>query len=143
MKDFGAFEAVTFIDAGLASTVQNGKEIVGIAKGAINYLGKMQPDAIVIECGDGIYGEYGVMNILKDKEIQQLCIVHIGCAHDPVGAKKLAEICEEIGLPLDIVSGPVTDNSVGCNFIAENLHIPACNAFSHEDDLAHYLLQNV
>ena len=35
---------------------------------------KSQPDSIVIEFGDGVYGEYGVMKILQDKEIQKILL---------------------------------------------------------------------
>ncbi|MBI5411751.1 hypothetical protein HZA43_01085 [Candidatus Peregrinibacteria bacterium] len=128
MRDYGAKKVVSFIDAGYPSTVDGKERPVGVAKGAIDYLSLDCPDYIVIEFGDGIYGEYGVLDILKDPQIQAAIIAHIGCAHDPVGAVKLAEVCREIGAPLHAVSGPVTDNSVGCDFIHKNLNLPAFNA---------------
>ena len=72
MKDYGAKQAVTFVDAGYTSTVKNNGTAVFTAKGAIDYLSAEQPNYIVIEFGDGILGEYGVMDILKDKEIQKI-----------------------------------------------------------------------
>ncbi|MBI2463385.1 hypothetical protein HYV57_00315 [Candidatus Peregrinibacteria bacterium] len=140
MKDYGAKEAVTFVDAGFTSTVNNGDKAVEISKGAIDYLANGQPHCIVIEFGDGVYGEYGVMKILKDKEIQKNIIAHVGCAHDPMGAAKLVEVCAEIGAPIDLISGPVTDNSVGVKFVKDNLHVPAFNALFYGEQLFDHLL---
>jgi hypothetical protein len=141
MRDYGAKKIVTFIDAGCTSTVNNGDRCVEITKGAINYLSAGKPDYIVIEFGDGLYGEYGVMKILSDKEIQKRIIAHVGCAHDPVGAAKLVEICKEIGAPIDVISGPVTDNSVGTAFIQESLKLPAFNSLYHGEALFNHLLE--
>lgn len=140
MKDYGAKEAVTFVDAGFTSTVNNGDNAVAITKGAIDYLSKNKPDYIVIEFGDGVYGEYGVMKILKDKEIQKNIVAHVGCAHDPMGAARLSEVCAQIGAPIDLIAGPVTDNSVGVKFIADNLHLPAFNALFYGEQLFDHLL---
>ncbi len=51
MSDFGAMKVVSFLDAGFPSTV-NREEAVAVAKGAIEYLSKENPDYIVIEFGD-------------------------------------------------------------------------------------------
>ncbi|MFH1720563.1 MAG: hypothetical protein ABH856_03085 [Patescibacteria group bacterium] len=138
MKDYGAKEAVSFLDAGFTSTVQNNGQSVAATKGAINHLSKGAPDFIIIEFGDGVFGEYGVMDILKDPEIQQKTVFHIGCAHDPMGAMKLSEVCESIGAPLSLMSGPATDNEVGVSFIKNNIGIPAFNAYTDSEKLFHY-----
>lgn len=140
MKDYGAKEAVTFIDAGCTSTVNNGNKSVEVMKGAIHYLAQKKPDYIVIEFGDGVFGEYGVMKMLKDKEIQKNIAAHIGCAHDPMGASKLVEVGKKIGAPLHVISGPVTDNSVGVKFIEKELHLGAFNALFSGEQLFDYLL---
>ncbi len=139
MRDYGASTVVSFLDAGFPSTVHQ-KDAVQVAKGAIDYLTKGGPDFIIIEFGDGIFGEYGVMSCLKDPEIQKNIAAHIGCAYDPVGAMKLKEVCAEIGAPLDIVSGPVTDNSVGVSFIKKELNLPGFNAFLDSEKLFKHLL---
>ena len=141
MRDYGAQKAVSFVDAGCASTINNKDRTVRVAKGAIQYLSKDNPDYIVIEFGDGIFGEYGVLGILKDPEIQKHIVAHVGCAHDPVGAIKLAETCKEIGAPLDMISGPVTDNSVGTGFLEKKLHIAAFNAFTQSKLLFDHLAE--
>lgn len=141
MRDYGASSVISFLDAGFPSTVHQ-KDAVAVAKGAIDYLSKGNPDFIVIEFGDGIFGEYGVMSCLKDKEIQQNIIAHIGCAYDPAGAMKLVEVCTEIGASIDVISGPVTDNSVGVSFVKEKLNLPGFNAFQRSEALFEYLSTN-
>ncbi|GJL84321.1 MAG: hypothetical protein DHS20C02_00960 [Micavibrio sp.] len=135
MEDYGVYEAVSFVDAGITSTANVDDEtIVNMAKGAINHLSKKDPDAIIIEFGDGLLGKYGVMPILKDAEIQKDVYLHIGCARDPVGAIKLAEGCAEIGLPIDVISGPITDNQVGQDIVKEHLNVLTYNAFNPNNE---------
>ena len=135
MEDYGVYETVSFVDAGITSTAHvDDKTIVETTKGALEYLAKGNPDAIMVEFGDGIMGRYGVLPLLKDKEIQRNVRLHIGCAREPVGAVKLAEMCRDIGLPIDVMSGPVTDNEVGKDIIKEALGILTYNAFSPHND---------
>jgi len=135
MEDYGVYESVSFIDSGMPSTANvDEKLLVGICKGALDHLAKGNPDAIMVEFGDGIMGRYGVMSILKDPQIQKNVRLHIGCAREPVGAIKLAELCRDIGVPLDILSGPVTDNEVGKEIIKEATGLMTYNAFSPRND---------
>lgn len=139
MRDHGAAQAVSIIDAGYTSTAIDKKIPAMITKGAVNYLGAQKPDFIVIELGDGVLGEYGVMEILKDQELRKNIKAHIGCANDPLGALKLFEICKKIGAPLNLISGPVTDNSVGVRFIEKNLGVSAINGLSNGGKIFEYL----
>lgn len=141
MRDYGAKKVVSFVDAGCPSTVDSKISVVDVARGAIQYLSQDNPDYIVIEFGDGIFGEYGVMDILKASDLQKNIVFHIGCAHDPAGALQLAKTCEDIGAPLDLVSGPVTDNEVGSRFVRNTLNIPAFNALTQNKLLFDQLLQ--
>jgi hypothetical protein len=135
MEDYGVSKSVSFVDAGIPSTANvDDKTVVAVAKGALNYLSKDKPDAIIVEFGDGILGNYGVLPIMRDKQIQKHVRLHIGCARDPVGAVKLAEECARIGLPIDIMSGPVTDNDVGKKIIHDTLKIITYNAFTPSND---------
>ena len=59
--------ALTFNDIGIAST--HAGVTVSSAKGILNRLAQGKPDVIVAELGDGILGEYGVQDILADKEL--------------------------------------------------------------------------
>jgi hypothetical protein len=110
------------------------EQMMGVAKGAIDYLSKSNPDAIMIEFGDGLMGKYGVNAILQDAQIQKNVRFHIGCARDPVGAIGLARGCAEIGLPLDMISGPVTDNQVGQDILKEQLGVMTYNAFNPNNE---------
>lgn len=135
MDDYGVYEAVSFVDCGIASTANiDAGKMVGAAKGALNHLSKGKPDAIIIEFGDGVMGRYGVRDILEDKEIQKNVMLHIGCASDPAGAVKLSELCNDIGLPLDVVSGPVTDNEVGQSIVKEHTNALVYNAFNQNNN---------
>ena len=134
MQDYGVYEAVSFTDCGITSTANMPDEqMVAVAKGAIEHLSKSDPDAIMIEFGDGLMGKYGVNAILQDPQIQKNVRFHIGCARDPVGAIGLAKGCAEIGLPIDMMSGPVTDNNVGKDILKEQLGIMTYNAFKPDN----------
>lgn len=135
MQDYGIYDGVSFVDCGISSTANiDGDEMVAVAKGAIEHLSKSKPDAIMIEFGDGLMGKYGVNAILEDPQIQKNVKFHIGCARDPVGAIGLAKGCAEIGLPLDVVSGPVTDNQVGQDILKEQLGVMTYNAFKPSNE---------
>src|SRR5215510_11406937 len=67
MLDAGAVSALTFNDVGIAST--HAGVTVSSAKGILNRLALGRPDVIVAELGDGILGEYGVQDILADREL--------------------------------------------------------------------------
>ncbi|MBU1702827.1 hypothetical protein KJ951_00300 [Patescibacteria group bacterium] len=143
MEDYGARETVSIVDAGFVSTADSNESSIWITKGAINYLSKKKPDYIVIELGDGIFGEYGAIDILQDHEFQQHMSAHIGCASDPLGAVKLFEVCQTIGTPLHVISGPVTDNSVGINFIKKNLKVHAINGLYQGEKLFTFLKTSI
>lgn len=135
MYDYGIGEGVSFVDCGITSTANMPPEkMVAVAKGAIQHLSKGKPDAIIVEFGDGLMGKYGVEAILRDPQIQANVRLHIGCARDPVGAVGLANGCRDIGLPLDVISGPVTDNQVGQDILREKLGILTYNAFKPNNE---------
>ncbi len=135
MLDNGVTEAVSFTDCGITSTASMPDEqIVEMAKGSLEHLSKAEPDAIIVEFGDGLMGKYGVNAILADKQIQANVYLHIGCASDPVGAVGLARECESMGLPLDVISGPVTDNEVGKQILSEHVGCLTYNAFNPSNE---------
>ena len=131
MQDYGVYNAVSFVDAGITSTANMGEEdMIHMTKGALDYLSSDNPDAIIIEFGDGLMGKYGVEAVLKTPEIQNNVRLHIGCAGDPIGAVGLAKGCADIGIPVDVISGPVTDNTVGQDIIKDELDVIIYNAFN-------------
>ena len=127
MQDAGAVAAVTFNDAGIAST--HAGMTVPVAKGIFNRLGTHHPDVIVAELGDGILGEYGVQDILRDPELAAAGAAFVMAAPDPVGCWGAVEIMrDQFGLPVTVLTGPATDNDVGRDYVLKVLGLPAHNA---------------
>jgi hypothetical protein len=127
MQDAGAVSALTFNDAGIAST--RAGMTVPIAKGIFNRLALVRPDVIVAELGDGILGEYGVQDILRDEELSAAGAAYVMAAPDPVGCWGAAELmAKSFHLPITVFTGPATDNEVGRDYIERVLHLPAHNA---------------
>ena len=130
MQDAGAVAALTFNDAGAAST--HAGMTVPVARGLFNRLVDprgARPDVIVAELGDGILGEYGVQDILRASDLMSLGAAYVMAAPDPVacwGAKQLMQ--DEFRLPITAITGPATDNEVGRRFIIEELGLPSHNA---------------
>ena len=134
MLDAGAATALTFNDAGLATTHPGAS--VPAARGIMNALMASRPDVVVAELGDGILGDYGVQDILSDPGLMELAAAHVMCAADPVGSWGAVEILRERwGLAVDVVSGPATDNEVGKDYVRERLGLPAHNALHDADGL--------
>ena len=135
MLDRGAFVALDFADAGAVSTKAG--ETPAIAKGLLRELDKHNPDVIVVELGDGILGEYGVQDILKDPDFRKHLKATIMCANDPVGAWGAHRLMrDEYQLEIAVFSGPATDNAIGRDYIEKNLGVRAVNARTHDEELA-------
>src|SRR5512142_1611647 len=130
MLDAGASVALTFNDAGAAST--HAGMTIPVAKAIFNRLAALpsgRPDVIVAELGDGILGEYGVQDILHDPELMAVGAVHVMCAPDPVACGGAAELYKnDYRLPITVISGPATDNEVGRKYVRDSLGLPAHNA---------------
>jgi hypothetical protein len=127
MLDAGAVAALTFNDVGIAST--HAGITVTTAKGIFNRLSAAKPDVIVAELGDGILGEYGVQDILRDPELMRAGAAYIMAAPDPVACWGAAELMKnEFSLPITAITGPATDNEVGLSYILTGLGLPAHNA---------------
>ena len=127
MKENGAIASAHFGMAGLVSTT--GKNILPMAKGLIKYLNGFNPDAIVLEFGDGIIGAYGVDSLLMDKELMQFTRTHVVAAQDFMGCWSADHFFRKrYTSGISIITGPVTDNLVGIQFIQNTLGIRAVNA---------------
>ncbi len=127
MQDAGAVAALTFNDVGIAST--HAGVTVTTAKGIFNRLAQSKPDVIVAELGDGILGEYGVQDILRDGELMGVGAAYVMAAPDPVACWGAAELMQrEYGLRITAITGPATDNEVGIVYITAELGLAAHNA---------------
>jgi hypothetical protein len=136
MIDNGAVEALTFTDAGIVSTDE--RAALATAYGLLNELARgCRPDVIVAELGDGILGEYGVATLLGDAALTGRIAALVCCAPDQVGAWGAVEVLRtRFGLIPTVISGPATDNEVGCRFIRDQLGLPAANARRGDGALA-------
>jgi len=144
LEDHGAAITASFLDAGYTSTVGLAPEtIVTIAKSVVGYLAQSKPDAIFLELGDGVIGDYGVLEILKDPEIRASIRMHAFCAGDMVGAWGGQRFLSEHGIQIDLFSGPVTDNEVGVEFLEREFGKRAINAHRHPEAVARAVLQHV
>ncbi len=142
MVDRGAVKSLSFNDAGVVSTT--GKVSVPVAKGLINALNKEEPDVLVIELGDGILGEYGVQEILHDEELMNAASAHLMCANDPVSAWGAVELIRgRFKRDVHVISGPATDNAVGCDFIENQIGVAAINARIEQDRLGEFVEKKV
>jgi len=136
MLDAGAVQALTFTDAGVVSTADDAA--LPTAFGLLNKLTRSaRPDVVVAEFGDGILGEYGVARLLKSPHLVDRIKAIVCCAPDQVGAWGAVEILRtNFDLAPTVISGPATDNEVGCRFIRDHLALPAANARTGDGALA-------
>jgi len=128
MQDHGAIAALSFSDAGLPSTTHVDDCVVPAAKGILAALNASDPDAIVMEFGDGIMGHYGVDLLLGDRELMGHVKAHVLCANDLVAAWGGLLFLGQFGLQVDCISGPATDNSAGVDYVQQHFGKPAVNA---------------
>ena len=124
----GAIATATFTDSGIVCS--SSKTMAQHIKGLIAHLCKTaDPDVIVIELGDGIIGYYGVDELLQDKELQSFCAAHIVTGVDLAGIWAAQTLYKDrYHAEITVVTGPVTDNGVGCQYIRQVMGIPAINA---------------
>jgi len=141
MADFGAASIYDFTDAGIVCT--RPENVVGAAKGMVRALTALKPDCIVLELGDGIMGEYGVMNLLEDRELMSFVRAHILAANDQVGAWGALHFLAGRCPPIDVICGPATDNLVGQRFITEKLGVQAANAIKDAQRLGEIVLSRL
>ncbi len=149
MMDAGAVAALTFNDAGAAST--HAGMTVPVARGLINRLtatkgvgSGQRPDVLLAELGDGILGEYGVQDILRAPDLMGLAAAHIVAAPDPVGCWGARELFQRVyGLPITVITGPATDNAVGRDYIAAQLGVPSANARREPEVLTRIVLDEL
>jgi hypothetical protein len=130
MEDHGAVETLSFLDCGLPSTA-GVADVSPVAKGLLKAISSQctaELDVVVVEMGDGVIGAYGVRSVLEDPEIRALFRAHVLCANDLVAAWGGIQFLKQLGLGVDVVAGPATDNDVGVRYVTNDLGIPAANA---------------
>ena len=131
MSERGAIGVASFSDLGVVASTN--KQMAPFAKGLINHLNaEYSPDVIVLELGDGFIGYYGVDELLLDKELQKHVAVNVVAATDLAGVWSADQQFRlRYDAKLHIVTGPVTDNAVGKQYIEQVLGITAINAMQN------------
>ena len=124
----GAVAIATFTDTGIVCSAS--KTMAKNVKGIIHHLNTTaDPYVIVVELGDGIIGYYGVDELLQDKELQSFCVAHIVTGVDLAGIWAAQTLFKDrYHANIAMVTGPVTDNGVGRQYIRQVMGIPAINA---------------
>jgi len=127
MEDHGAFATLSFLDCGLPSTAHV-PDLAPYARSILSELASRKPDVIVVELGDGILGDYRVGTFFDDPDLSRATKALVLCANDLVAAWGAKKLMEEWKIPITVVSGPVTDNQTGTEYISQELKLPAANA---------------
>lgn len=140
MMDYGATCAYTFADAGLPSTCGDPSKIAGVARGCMNAVAAEGVDVMVIEFGDGLLGDYGVMELLRTPDIAAAAKAIVLAANDPVAAWGGVNLLEAEGLFTTVVTGPATDNEAGSSKIVDLCDVPAVNARTQAPTFAEVVL---
>ncbi len=141
MEDNGAVETASFLDAGYPSTAGlEAAVLIDTAKAVIAELAAGNPEVMLLELGDGIVGDYGVIDVLVDPEIRDVVHVHAFCANDLAGAWGGLRFAQEHGLDIDLFAGPATDNLVGVEYLESEFNRPAINACKHPARMAEVVL---
>ena len=135
MQDHGARAGFSFTDVGLPSTV-GVPRLDRVAKAVLNRAAEEGLDGTVVELGDGIIGDYGVREILRDEQFRAAVKAVVLCATDLVAAWGAVEWCRREGIRIDVLSGPATDNDVGVRYVSRELKVPAINARNDPHRLA-------
>ena len=129
MEDHGAIATLSFLDCGLPSTAHV-KDLAPYARAILADLATKNPDVIVVELGDGILGDYRVGTFFSDPDLVRATKAVVLCANDLVAAWGAQKLLGEWHIPITVVSGPVTDNQTGTEYISQELKLPAANAMS-------------
>ncbi len=141
MEDNGAVETSSFLDAGYPSTAGlEAPVLVDTAKAVIAELAAGSPEVMLLELGDGLVGDYGVIDVLVDPEIRDVVRVHAFCANDLAGAWGGLRFVQQHGLDIDLFAGPATDNLVGIEYLESEFSRPAINACKHPARMAEVVL---
>ncbi|MFV1979767.1 MAG: hypothetical protein ACC655_01320 [Rhodothermia bacterium] len=127
MQTHGAIEVATFSECGFVSST--GQQIVPHSKAVLAKLNEAQPDVIVVELGDGFIGPYGVDDFLLDRELTGITGATVVAATDLAGAWAATRLfSERYRRKITAMTGPVTDNAVGSEYISGSLGVRAHNA---------------
>lgn len=125
--DNGAEQFLDITDMGLPSSCNgNSKEIIELTENLINHAKLAKPDLILMEFGDGILGEYHVMDILQTKSIKDQLSFVVLAANDFAGVYGAQELLKkQCKISIDLVTGPIANSHLGIELIKKYFELEA------------------
>jgi hypothetical protein len=129
--DFGAAQVFDCLDFGLPTTFPSSRpDAPRIFGQALNVCLSLRADAVLIECGGNFLGT-SVPEFLQCLMARRSNLTTILAASDSFGALGAKRVLEEMGLSLDLITGPCTDTQpsrkrteVMCGVAARNMRTP-------------------
>ncbi len=125
--DFGAAEAFDCIDFGFPTTYPVGRrEIAEYFFNALDFCLSLPADAVVVECaGDPISAN--APELLKCVKARRPDVKIIFAAADALGAMGAKRALAEVGLEINLITGPCTDTEILRQWTEALCGIPAIN----------------
>jgi len=127
LMDNGVDPVLDFTDMGLPSTCgPDVKRIIKATQSLIDHVKLTNPDLILIEFGEGILGEYHVMDILQTKSIKDQLSFIILAANDFIGIYGAQDILKKkCKLTIDLITGPIANSHLGVELIKKYFKLEA------------------
>lgn len=127
LLDNGVESVFEFTDTGLPSTCNgNVKRVIESTINLINYAKLTNPDLILMEFGEGVIGEYHVLDLLKYQPISSQFSYVVLAANDLTGILGAKDILyKECKLKIDLVTGPVANSHLGVELIKKYFQLSA------------------
>ncbi len=132
MKAAGAVRTYSFLDCGVASTV-DADDVAAIARSIAAKLDDV--DIIVMELGDGIMGHYKVERFFDDRALMAHIDAVVFCASDLTAAWGGREYLSQRGVTVTAFCGPVTDTEAGVTYLERTIGVPAANSLTEPEKL--------
>jgi hypothetical protein len=131
-RDFGAARAFDCLDFGLVGTYPVGRAGIGdIFAGALDFCLSIPADAVVVECGGDLLGNVPeFLTCLKARRSEPKIIL---AAADALGALGAKHVLAEIGLAINLITGPCTDTPALREHTEALCGIPAINLLRNRD----------
>jgi hypothetical protein len=133
-QDFGAAHAFDCIDFGLPTTYPSGREgISAIFANALEFCLSLPSAALVVECGGDLFGA-GVPEFLSCLKARRSDLKIILAAADALGAMGAKQALAEIGLAINLITGPCTDTPILRERTQALCGVPAINLARGPDE---------
>ncbi|OGE26413.1 hypothetical protein A3C26_01640 [Candidatus Daviesbacteria bacterium RIFCSPHIGHO2_02_FULL_39_12] len=127
LMDNGVEQVFDFTDMGLPSTCgPDANTIIKLTQNLLNHAKITNPDLILMEFGEGILGEYHVMDILKSKPLRDQISFVVLAANDFTGIYGAREILKkQCKMDIDLITGPIANSHLGVELIKKYFKIEA------------------